>query len=144
MRKLLMAGLVAGQALGQGAPAFAQGLAPAHETRLGAFGGLRLSVPFGGARREPVRAGLAVAPAARTETQDGRAIGRIGEGLELGYRTDRPLSVSMAGRDLSSFRLGAAQDSERPYRHPEQGGWAIVVGGLVVIGALVGVGLLVF
>ena len=89
MRKLLIGALVAGQVLGSGAPAFAQGFAPAQETQAGAFAGLRVHLSFGSATPEPLRAGLAFAPTVRTSTQDGRVRTRIAEGG--GFRlTDYP------------------------------------------------------
>ncbi len=134
MKKLLIAALLSSQMLGNAAPAFAQGYAPVRETGTGAFGGVRIRVPFGGGPREPVRAGLAFAPTVRTDYQDGRVRTRIGEGLELGYRTGRPVSLSLAGRDLSSFRLNAAEDNDGHHGFPF-GTAALVVGGILVAGA---------
>ena len=116
MRKLLIAALVTGQVLGAAAPAFAQSYAPVRETEAGAFGGIRVRISFGDGARESVRAGLAFAPAARTAYQDGRVRTRLGEGMELGYRSGRPVSFSLAGRDLGSFRLNAAQGEEPRHR----------------------------
>ena len=129
MRKLLIGALVAGQALGGSAPAFAQGFAPAQETRAGAFAGLRVRVPFGGGfNREPVRAGLAFAPATRTETQDGRVRTRIGEGMEFGLRGREPMQFSVAGRTLP--QLGA-QGRSRAGGGVPTGAW--IAGGLVLV-----------
>jgi hypothetical protein len=137
MRKLLIAALVAGQVPGQGAPAFAQGFASARETEAGAFGGVRLRIPFGAAGREPIRAGLAFAPTLRTEYGDGRARTRLGEGLEFGYRSGRPVSFSIAGRDLQPRRrLGAAQENDRGGGGIPTGAW--IAGGLVLV-TIVGV-----
>ena len=131
MRKLLIGALIAGQALGGTAPAFAQGFASAQETRTGAFAGVRIRMPFGGASREPLRAGLAFAPAVRTETQDGRVRTRIGEGLEFGLRGREPAQFSIAGRN---FRQLNAQ-GEGGRRGIPTGVW--IAGGLVL--ATVGV-----
>jgi hypothetical protein len=139
MKKLLMAALVSGQILTSATPAFAQGYAPVREMDTGAFGGLRVRVPFGGNQREPVRAGIAFAPTTRTDFQDGRVRTRFGEGVEFGYRSNRPLSLSIAGRDLSSFRLNAAQ-GEQEQRRRRRGGPSTV--GWIAIG--VGVSLLIF
>lgn len=137
MKKLLIAALVSGQFLGSAAPAFAQSYAPVRESETGAFGGVRIRIPFGGSHREPVRAGIAFAPTTRTDFQDGRIRTRFGEGVEFGYRTGRPLALSLAGRDLSSFRLNAAQgdqEQQRRRRGPSTLGWiAIGVGVSVVI-----------
>ena len=139
MKKLLVAALVAGQIPGGSAAAFAQGYAPVRETETGAFGGVRLRIPFGGNAREPVRAGIAFAPATRTDYQDGRIRTRFGEGVEFGYRTGRPISMSIAGRDLSSFRLNAAQGEQEQQRR-RRGGPSTV--GWIAIG--VGVSLVIF
>jgi hypothetical protein len=128
MRKLLIAALLAGQALGGSSPAFAQGFAPAQETQTGAFAGLRLRMPFGGANREPLRAGLAFAPTTRTETQDGRVRTRIGEGLEFGLRGREPMQFSIAGRNLR--QLGAQGRNHANGRIPT-GAW--IAGGLVLV-----------
>jgi hypothetical protein len=139
MRKLLIAALLSSQILTTAAPAFAQGYAPARETETGAFGGVRVRIPFGGSAREPVRAGIAVAPTTRTDYQDGRVRTRFGEGVEFGYRTGRPLSLSLAGRDLSSFRLNAAQGEQEQQRR-RRGGPSTI--GWIAIG--VGVSLAIF
>jgi hypothetical protein len=136
MKKLRVAALAAGQIVAGAAPALAQSYAPVRETETGAFGGLRVRVPFGGAAREPVRAGLAFAPVSRTDHQDGRVRTRIGEGLEFGFRQGRPVSFSLAGRDLSSFRLNAAQNEGRDRRGFPWGTAALVVGGIVVAGLI--------
>lgn len=138
MKKLLIAALVSSQILGTAAPVFAQGYAPVRETESGAFGGVRVRIPFGGNAREPIRAGIAFAPTARTDYQDGRVRTRFGEGVEFGYRSGRPMSLSIAGRDLSSFRLNAAQgeqeQQQRRRRGPSTLAWiAIGVGASLVI-----------
>ena len=100
MRTLLIGALIAGQMLAGTAPAFGQGFAAAQETRAGAFAGFRVRLPFGGAGREPVRAGLAFAPAMRTESMDGRVRTRIGEGFEFGLNGREPVQFSIGGRSL--------------------------------------------
>ena len=130
MRKLLIGALIASQVL-TGAPAFAQGFSSAQETRTGTFAGLRIRMPFGGASREPLRAGLAFAPAVRTESLDGRVRTRIAEGLEFGLRGREPLQFSIAGRNLRQLN---AQGNDRGGGIPT-GAW--IAGGLVI--ATVGV-----
>lgn len=127
MRKLLIGALIAGQALGGAVPALAQGFAVAQETQAGAFAGLRVRLPFGGASREPLRAGLAVAPTMRTETQDGRVRTRIGEGLEFGLRGSEPAQFSIAGRSLRQLN---AQGNDRG-GGISTGAW--IAGGLVLV-----------
>ena len=138
MRRMLIAALVTMQALGGSVPAFAQGFAPAEETRAGAFAGLRLHVPFGGFSREPVRAGLAFAPAMRTEAQDGRVRTRIGEGFELGLSRRGPMQFSIGGRGLRQLH---AQGQRRGGGVPTgvwiAGGLVLVTVGVVVAAALV-------
>ena len=133
MKKLLIAALVAGQVFGAAAPAFAQSFAPVRDTETGTFGGVRIRIPFGGTARGPIRAGLAVAPTARTDYQDGRVRTRVGEGLEFGYRRGRPVSFSIAGRDLHAFRLNAAQGESEGRRGGGIPTWAIVTGGVVLL-----------
>ena len=106
MKKLLIAALVAGQVLTTAAPAFAQNYAPVRETETGMFSGVRLRVPFGGAAREPVRAGLAFAPTTRTEHQDGRVRTRVGEGLEFGMVGREPMQFSVAGTPVNRLAQG--------------------------------------
>lgn len=128
MRKLLIAALVAGQALGGSAPAFAQGFTAAQETQAGAFAGLRLRVSLGGANREPLRAGFAFAPTTRTGTQDGRVRTRIGEGFEFGLNGREPAQFSIAGRSLR--QLSAQGGREGRGGGIPTGAW--IAGGLVL------------
>ena len=105
IKHLTMAALVSAQ-LGLAAPAAAADLARTEAQSIGTFGGVTVRVPLDGGRRDrTVRAGLTVAPTLATRDSEGRATTRIGEGLELGYRSDAPFAVSIAGR-----RLGAQQD----------------------------------
>lgn len=113
IRKTSIAALVIAQTMAAAPPAFAADFA-ATEQRTGAFGGLRLRLPLGGnPRTQRLRAGLTIAPALRSRSGDGETSMRIGEGLEFGYRPNRPLSLSLAGRDLSGRRFGAAEGDGR-------------------------------
>jgi len=147
MCKLLIGALVAGQLLTGSAPAFAQSFAPAQETQAGAFAGLRVRLAFGGgANQEPLRAGLAFAPATRTESQDGRVRARIGEGVEFGLRGREPMQLSIAGRSLRqlSGQLNAQgnESGNERRRGPSTGVW--IAGGLVLLTVVVvGAGYLV-
>ncbi|MEA3030237.1 MAG: hypothetical protein QOJ53_1916 [Sphingomonadales bacterium] len=110
MKKPIITALVAGQLLGFAPPATAADLAGLQEQRAGAFGGFRLRIPLGGnPRAQRLRAGLTIAPTLRSRAGDGETSMRIGEGLEFGYRANRPLSFSLAGRDLDGRRFGAAE-----------------------------------
>lgn len=140
MKKMMMASLLAAQVMVAAEPAAAakiDDLAVSARHGTGAFAGFRLRVALdGGPREERVRAGLALAPTVHRPTSQGARSLAIGEGLELGYRTDRPLSLSLAGRDLDRRSLKASGDDD--------GGvptWALVAGG---IAASLGVAYLVF
>ena len=129
MRILAIAAIVAGQIGVAAAPAHAADLAASEAPRTGAFGGLRVSVPLDGARREQrIRAGLTLAPTSVARTAGGDLRTRIGEGLALDFAGRRPVTLSLAGTRLD--RLGAAQDDE-------QGGggvptWLWIAGGVTV------------
>ena len=133
MKKLMIAFLVAGQVLASAVPAAAQNYAPVRDTETGAFGGVRLRIPFGGAAREPVRAGLAFAPTARTDYQDGRVRTRIGEGLEFGMVGRGPLQVSLAGTPVNRLVQGRAGPDGRKLGVSTIGWIAIGVGVAAVI-----------
>jgi hypothetical protein len=139
MRILTIAAIVAGQFAAAATPAHAADLAAGEPARVGAFGGLRISVPLDGAHRErPVRAGLTLAPTTIGRTAGGEVRTRVGEGLALDFAGRRPVTVSLAGTRLD--RLGAAQDAD-----DEDGGglptWAWVAGGVTLT---LGAGWLVF
>jgi hypothetical protein len=133
MRKVTIAALLATQLAPAAQPAFAADFAATQEQRAGAFAGLRLRVPLDGARQQrQVRAGLAFAPTLHGHGGDGSVRMRIGEGVEFGYRSGRPLSWSIAGRDLGRHRLGAAEEGGH------RGGMsvgkvALIVGGVLVL-----------
>ena len=138
IKQLTIAALLSAQLGVAAAPAAAAELARIEQQRMGAFGGVSLRVPLDSRSRDrQVRAGLALAPTLETRTVDGRST-RIGDGLEIGYRSDGPVAVSLAGR-----RLGAQDDGE-----DEDGGLStgeiVLIGiGVVVVAAGVGTLLLV-
>ena len=132
MKRLAIAALIGAQLAGA-QPAAAADLAATQPERMGAFGGVRVRVPLGGdPGQRQVRAGLTVAPTLQGAAMDGERPLRIGEGVELGFRARRPLSLSVAGMDVGRRPLGAADgDGE-----DEDGGvptWAWVAGGVVVV-----------
>jgi hypothetical protein len=133
MRTVMIAALIGGQALTGVAPAVAQGYAPVRETEAGAFGGVRLRIPFGGPAREPVRAGLAFAPTARTDFQDGRVRTRISEGLEFGIVGREPLQFSLAGTPVNRLAQGRTGPNGRRLGVSTLGWIAIGVGVAAVI-----------
>jgi hypothetical protein len=103
MKKLMIAALVAAQMAAGQAAAAAEIVAA--ETRPGAFAGLRLRAALDGPDQGEVRAGLTVAPDLQSRAGDGATRTRIGEGVELGIASDRPLAVTLAGTRID--RLGA-------------------------------------
>ena len=133
MRKVMLTALVAGQLLTGAAPVFAQSYAPVRETGTGAFGGVRVRIPFGGAAREPVRAGLAFAPTARTDYQDGHFRTRIGEGLEFGMVGREPLQFSLAGTPVNRLAEGRTGPDGRRMGVSTLGWIAIGVGAAAII-----------
>lgn len=136
MKRLTAATFVAAQLLGAAQPAFAADFAAGQEIRGGAFGGVQLRIPLGGTpRAQRVRAGLTLAPTLRSRAATGEVWTRIGEGLEFGYRSGRPLSFSVAGRDLQPRRLGAAQDNDDDHRGLSTGEILLIAGGVIVVTA---------
>lgn len=136
MKKLTIAGLLAAQLLPAADPAFAADFATTQDQRAGIFTGFRLRVPLDGpVRQRQFRAGFAVAPTLHRRAQDGALRMRMGEGMEFGYRPNRPLSFSVAGQDLGRFRLGAAEDGQR--RGMPTGRILLIVGGVIVVGLTV-------
>jgi hypothetical protein len=137
MKRLTIGAFVAAQLLGAAQPAFAADFADSREIRGGAFGGLQLRIPLGGPpRQHRVRAGLTLAPTLQSRAQTGEVRTRIGEGLEFGYRSGRPVSFSVAGRDLRSRRLGAAQDNRDDHHHGlSTGEILLIAGGVIVVTA---------
>ena len=132
MRKITIAALLAAQLLPAAQPAFAADFATTQDQQAGVFAGLRLRMPLDGApRQRQVRAGLALAPTLHSRSQNGAVRLRIGEGMEFGYRSNRPLSFSLAGRDLNGFRLGAAEERQR--RGMSTGKILLIVGGVIVV-----------
>lgn len=129
MKKLIIASLATAQTLSAAPPAFAAAPDAVEMRQMGAFAGLRLRVPLDDHSGRHARVGLTVAPAMLSRTADGEARSRIAEGIELGFRGGRPLSLSLAGRDLHGGRLGAADGGDG-------GGvptWALVAGGVVLV-----------
>jgi len=101
MRKFLIAGLIATQAL---TPAAASRLGPqaapgAQEA--GVFAGARVRLPLGGPERhQRVSAGFVAAPMLMIDRADGSRGSRIGEGLEFGAPGSARPGLSLAGRTI--------------------------------------------
>jgi hypothetical protein len=136
VKKLTIAALVASQALAAGQPALGADFTIEREVRAGTFAGFSLRVPLGGNPGERrLRAGLTVAPTVHSRTGDGAMRMRLGEGLEFGYRSGRPISFSIAGRDLGPRRLAAAQDNDRRHHGLSTGEILLIAGGVIVVTA---------
>jgi hypothetical protein len=136
MRKVTIAALLGAQLAAAAQPALAADFANTQEQRAGAFAGLRLRVPLDGApRQRQVRAGFTLAPTLHRQSGDGAVRMRIGEGVEFGYRSGHPLTFSLAGRDLTRPRLGAAEEGRRGGL--STGEVAMIVGGVLVAGIVV-------
>lgn len=115
MKKLTIAAVLAAQMLTAAQPALAADLTDTRAQRTGAFAGFRLRLPLDGeAGRQPIRAGLTVAPTFQTESRSGEVRTRFGEGLELGISGDRPVRLSFAGTPVSRLAQGpAGPDGQR-------------------------------
>jgi hypothetical protein len=134
----MIAALLGSQVLAAAQPAVAAELTQTQPPRMGAFAGFSLRVPLDGIRRQPVRAGLAIAPTMTSAGADGAVRTRIGDGIELGVAGRQPLRLTIAGQDVR--RLGAAQDSggetEEEHHGPSTLGWvAIGAGAFLVVAA---------
>jgi hypothetical protein len=134
MKKLIIGALLVAQLQLAAQPAFATQQESVGDQRTGAFGGLRVRLPFGGvATDRRLRAGLALAPMLQDRFASGETRLRIGEGMEFGIRGREPLRLSIGGRDVRQL---AAQGNGRGGGVPT-GLW--IAGGLVLVTvALVG------
>ena len=133
MKKLMITALLGGQLLIVAQPVSAADFAATQPERVGAFGGLRVRVPLGGdPQQRQIRAGLTVAPTLHSANMQGERAMRIGEGVELGLRSGRPLTLSVAGVEVRRARPGTAQDDET---EDEEGGsnTLLIIGGVVVV-----------
>ncbi|MEA3015082.1 MAG: hypothetical protein QOD42_3627 [Sphingomonadales bacterium] len=136
MKTIAAASLIAAQLLAA-APVRAADLgvtADQAQVRMGAFAGARVRLAFGGPDEGRVHAGLALAPFSRSQTIDGRASLRYGEGFEFGIAGRGP-----AGFRLAGYRLGPGPvrgDAGGPRLGLSTLGTAAVVGGVIVVGLL--------
>jgi hypothetical protein len=132
MRKFLASVLIAAQLAA--APAMAADLVQDRSVtaqEAGTFAGVRLRLALGESQeRSALRAGLVMAPTLRTRNVQNEDRLRFGEGVELGFRGDRPLALSIAGRPLA----GEAQRRLDRRAGISTIGWvAIGVGAVVVL-----------
>ncbi|HVQ09397.1 MAG TPA: hypothetical protein VMS43_13270 [Allosphingosinicella sp.] len=136
MKTITAASLIAAQLVAAAPTSAADlGIAADHaQVRMGAFAGARVRLAFGGPDEGGVRAGLALAPFSRSQTMDGRASLRYGEGFEFG----------IAGREPASVRLGGHRIGQGPMQGDASGPrlglstieTTLVVGGVIVVGLL--------
>jgi hypothetical protein len=137
MKKLTIAAFIAAQ-LTSGAPASAADLVDTSApdgTRMGSFAGARVRISLDGAPRERVRAGLTIAPTARSIRTDGASRLRIGEGLEYGVTDRRGATVSISGRPVSELAQGPlGPDGQR--RNVSTLGWVAIGAGVVLVVAI--------
>jgi len=135
MRKLLIAGIIAGQIVAAAQPVMAAEL---HQDRMAmpnqvsAFAGARLRIPLGG--REKPQAGLAL-----TSTLRSGATGelRFAKGAELGFSgRDSKLGLNVAGRPVSQLAAGRPGPSGRKQGFSTAGYIAIGASVVIIIGGV--------
>jgi len=112
MKRLLIASLVAAQALGAAQPAQAAELIAREAPQIGTFAGARLRVPLGNRAHQRLRAGLTIAPTMHARGSDGVSRTRFGEGFELGIARGQRLELSLAGTRID--RIGVAPGGATP------------------------------
>jgi hypothetical protein len=135
MKVIMLAALLVAQFNAVGAPVRAAELIAAEQPgtqQVGAFAGARLRLPLGGHERQRARVALSASPTLHQLQPNGEWRARIGRGLELGGRGDRPL-LTFAGRPVGRLaETEAAPDGTR--RNISPVGWvAIGVGALALI-----------
>jgi hypothetical protein len=132
MRKLLIAGIVAGQVMAAAQPVTAAELDQdrmATPNQISAFAGARLRVPLGGGR-EKLRAGLALTSTLRSGSTGEL---RFARGAELGFSGgDSAVRLTLGGTPMSRFAPGRAGPEGRKLGVSTIGWVAIGVGALAV------------
>jgi hypothetical protein len=139
MRRLFVATAIAAQLSSFASPALASEPLADHGaavTRHGGFVGARLRVSLGARQTSRVTAGLTLAPVVQREGFEGVTSRRLGEGMELGFGSDRKPYLAMAGRTLD---LSGRQSGAGPKLGVSTGVW--ILGGVAV---LAGVGALIY
>jgi hypothetical protein len=132
MRKLLIAGFVAGQVMAAAQPVMAAELPQdrmATPNQVSAFAGARLRVPLGGGREKP-RAGLAL-----TSTLRSGATGeiRFAKGAELAFSGgETAIRLTLGGTPVSRLAQGSGGPGGRKLGVSTIGWVAIGVGALAV------------
>jgi hypothetical protein len=92
----------------------------------GAFAGVRIAMPFGGARRAAPVARLQVAPSfAAVDARSGVLVGtRTGAGVELGLGRNGAPAFEVAGRSAPELKRQLGFKGSTPY---------VVIGGVVLL-----------
>ena len=135
MRSAMLSLLLAAQ-LTLPAPGLAAGAGHGEQAEFGAFGGVQVRVPLGGARAEAPKLSLGLAPAARSRRFDGAGQTRIGEGLQLSLQPNRPAELSLAGTRVDRLGLSPSGPTrEGPRAGISTLGWVGIGVGVLVVAA---------
>jgi len=139
MKNYLLAGLVAAHSLVAAQPAAAAGFEEMTTAQSGTFTGARIRLSLGGRQHDrKFRAGLTIAPTLRNQAISGETRTRFGEGLELGFAGERPLTLSLGGRPVSRLLPGGRKSEDEQRLGISTGGYvAIGVGVAALVGAFV-------
>jgi hypothetical protein len=136
MKKCVVAGLIAAQVIVAAQPAAAAGFEEGASVQTGTFAGARIRLSLGGKQQDQrFRAGLTLAPTMHTQSISGESRMRIGEGLELGFTGERPLTLSLAGQPVSRLLPGASKPGDDKLGLSTGGKVAIGVGAALVVAA---------
>lgn len=137
MRRLVQSAAAAALAIAQivaAAPAAAAELVASHDaaaTRVDAFAGARLRIPFGGREGGKARLSLSAAPALRSADPAAAARTRFGEGVELSLAGGGKAELSLAGY---RFGEGGAVDRDGRRLGVSTLGIAAIAGAVIVAG----------
>ena len=139
MKRSTLAGVLIAQMIVASQPAAAAGLEDTATVRSGTFAGARMRISLGGGPEDgKLRAGLTLAPTLRSQTLSGETRLRFGEGVELGFAGERPLTLSLSGRPVSRVLPGGNRsEDERRLGVSTAGYVAIGVGVAALVGAFV-------
>ncbi|MGI8931965.1 MAG: hypothetical protein ACR2FK_06275 [Sphingomicrobium sp.] len=140
MKYYMLAGLVAAQSILAVQPAAAAGFEEMTTVQSGTFTGARIRLSLGGRQHDrKFRAGLTIAPTLRSQSMWGATRTRFGEGLELGFAGERPLTLSLGGRPVSRLAPGGRKSEDNRRLGVSTGGKVAIGAGVValVAGAIV-------
>jgi hypothetical protein len=139
MKSYILVGLVAAQMITIAEPAAAARPEETATLQTGTFAGARIRLSLGGKQQDRrFRAGLAIAPMQRSQAISGESRTRIGEGLELGFAGERPLTLSLAGRPVNHLLPSGSKADDEPRLGMSTGGYvAIGVGVAALVGTFV-------